>query len=50
LTILSQVTNKFAKSSTQEIIKISHQEKAWKDNQSEQGIIDYRLGFELIGI
>lgn len=50
LTILSQVTNKFAKSSTQEIIEISHQEKAWKDNQSEQGIIDYRLGFELIGI
>jgi len=50
LEILKMVAKRFAKTTTKEIIEISHQEKAWKDNQAAQGIIDYRLGFELIGI
>jgi transcriptional regulator with XRE-family HTH domain/uncharacterized phage-associated protein len=48
LDALTAVTKAFSKTSTQQIIKISHEEKGWIDNVAIHGRISYRLyGFEL---
>lgn len=47
LEILTSIANRFANTSTQEIIQISHLEKAWIENMESQGVIDYQLSFEL---
>ncbi len=47
LNVMNAVANRFKNTTTSEIIEISHQEKAWIDNQAEHKLIDYNLGFEL---
>lgn len=47
LQILHSVAERFRKTSTNEIIEISHQEKAWIENHQENKLIDYKYGFEL---
>jgi putative zinc finger/helix-turn-helix YgiT family protein len=47
LEILNDVVIRFEAASTNEIIEISHQEKAWIDNYTERKLIDYNYGFEL---
>lgn len=48
LQILESVAKRFENISTNEIIEISHKEKAWIDNYSERKLIDYNYSFELI--
>ncbi|GAA5030807.1 hypothetical protein GCM10011506_22040 [Marivirga lumbricoides] len=51
LETLQIVAKKFKKAKTQEIVNISHQEKAWKDNFSNgKNLINYLYAFELITI
>lgn len=45
--IIESVALRFKDTSTDEIIEISHREKAWIDNFPEQNIIDYKHSFEL---
>ncbi len=47
LNILSEVAMRFEKTSTDEIIDISHKEKAWLENNEEKKLIDYTYSFEL---
>lgn len=47
VSILNEVLNKFAEVKTNQIIEISHQEKAWKDNESNRSMISYQLAFYL---
>ena len=47
LAVLNTVANKFKNRSTREMIEISHQEKAWIDNEAERKLIDYNYSFEL---
>lgn len=47
LQILEETAKRFIKTSTQEIIKASHKERAWIENSAGNKIIDYRYGFEL---
>jgi transcriptional regulator with XRE-family HTH domain/uncharacterized phage-associated protein len=47
LQILESVAKRFKTTSTNEIIEISHKEKAWLDNISERKLIDYSYSFEL---
>lgn len=47
LDVLESVLNKFKDTSTNDIIEISHQEKAWIENQEQKKLIDYIYGFEL---
>lgn len=47
LQILESVAERFKNTSTNEIIEISHREKAWIDNYSERKLIDYNYSFEL---
>lgn len=49
LRILTSVAERFKNISTNEIIELSHKEKAWIDHQEERKLIDYNYGFELIG-
>jgi len=51
LKILNIIVETFASTSTEDIIQISHKEKAWKENY-EQGkrLISYKYGFELEAI
>lgn len=46
--ILESVANRFQNTSTSEIIEISHAEKAWKENEKEKRIIDYKYAFDLL--
>ncbi len=48
LEIIERIAERFKDTSTNEIIEISHQEKAWIENQQEHNLIDYRYGFDLI--
>lgn len=48
LEILEKVADRFKKTSTQEIIEISHQEKAWIENEKDKNLIDYIYSFELV--
>lgn len=47
LKVLEAIAGRFNTTTTREIIDISHQEKAWIDNQAERKIIDYNYSFEL---
>ena len=47
LKILESVVERFKNTSTDEIIEISHKEKAWIDNNAERKLIDYNYSFEL---
>lgn len=47
LEILNSVSERFKKTSTHEIIEISHKEKAWIENINEKKLIDYNYSFEL---
>ena len=44
---LNQVVKRFEKTSTAEIIGLSHREKGWLDCREEKGVISYRYGFLL---
>ncbi len=45
--ILNQVANRFKNTSTQEIIEITHKEKAWMENNEGRKMIDYSYSFDL---
>lgn len=45
--IMEKTMNRFKNAGTQEIIDISHREKAWKENHTDRKIIDYKYAFEL---
>jgi len=47
LQILDLLAERFKNTSTNEIIEISHKEKAWIDNVAEKILIDYNYSFEL---
>jgi uncharacterized phage-associated protein len=47
LHILDLVAERFKNTSTNEIIEISHKEKAWIENNTERNLIDYNYSFEL---
>jgi uncharacterized phage-associated protein/DNA-binding transcriptional regulator YiaG len=47
---LSLVAQRFKRLSTKEIVKISHEEQAWKKNAEDFGKISYVYGFKLIAI
>ena len=45
--ILESVAEQFINTSTNEIIEISHKEKAWMENHADRKIIDYSFSFDL---
>lgn len=45
--VLTEVASRFKNASTAEIIKTSHQEKAWIENEAERRLISYQWAFEL---
>ena len=45
--ILESVAEQFKNTSTNEIIEISHKEKAWMENRADRKIIDYNFSFDL---
>jgi hypothetical protein len=47
LIILERVAKRFKNTTTNEIIKISHREKAWIENKTGNKIIDYNYSFDL---
>jgi len=47
LDILNKVADRFKNTSTNEIIEISHKEKAWIENNAEKKLIDYSYSFDL---
>jgi DNA-binding transcriptional regulator YiaG/uncharacterized phage-associated protein len=47
ISVLESVVERFRNTSTNEIIEISHKEKAWIENQTERKIIDYLYSFDL---
>lgn len=47
LSILQRVVERFKNTSTNQIIEISHKERAWLDNISEKKLIDYKYSFDL---
>ncbi|HNS29663.1 MAG TPA: DUF4065 domain-containing protein [Tenuifilaceae bacterium] len=47
LQVLELISERFRNTSTNEIIEISHKEKAWIDNHAENKLIDYNYSFEL---
>jgi hypothetical protein len=50
LDVLDGIAKRFADASTQNIVELSHNEKAWSENEKERNLIDYRYGFELVGV
>ena len=50
LKTLETVVQKFGNMSTSEIIKASHLETAWKENECDKKEISYRYSFELINV
>ena len=50
LEVLNKVVNTFKTTSTNEIIELSHLEKAWKENEQAKNVISYEYAFELIQI
>jgi DNA-binding transcriptional regulator YiaG len=48
LQVLESVAERFKNTSTNEMIEISHKEKAWIDNNAERKLIDYNYSFELL--
>ncbi len=47
LQLLESIAERFKTTSTNEIIEISHKEKAWIDNIAEKKLIDYKYSFDL---
>lgn len=47
LEVLEFVLKRFKNTSTDEIIDISHQEKAWRENKDQRSLIDYVYSFDL---
>ncbi|GAI80067.1 unnamed protein product, partial [marine sediment metagenome] len=47
LKVLDAIVERFKNTTTNEIIEISHKEKAWIENEAERKIIDYNYSFEL---
>lgn len=47
LETLEKVANIFKSTSTNDIIKLSHLEEAWKKNEKEKNVISYEYAFEL---
>jgi hypothetical protein len=47
LAILDNIADRFKNTSTNEIIEISHREKAWQENKDEKRLIDYKYSFDL---
>ncbi len=45
---LTEVAERFRKVNTAEIIKISHRERAWTENEGERRMISYRWAFDLV--
>ncbi len=50
LKILEEIVSKFKEVNATEIRKLSHDEKAWIENEKEKRLIDYNYSFELIHI
>jgi hypothetical protein len=51
LNVLKEVVLCFEKTKTNDIIKISHQEKAWDDNfNAGKKLINYNYSFELMAV
>lgn len=48
LEVLENVARTFKNTNTTEIIELSHQEKAWRENQNKKSFIDYKYAFDLI--
>ncbi len=47
LEILNSVANRFRETSTDDIIEISHKERAWLENKEDKKLINYFYAFEL---
>ncbi|RPH33913.1 MAG: DUF4065 domain-containing protein [Bacteroidales bacterium] len=47
LRVLENIAERFKNTTTNEIIEISHREKAWQENKDEKRIIDYKYSFDL---
>ena len=47
LNTLEKVATVFKETSTNDIIKLSHFEEAWKNNEKEKKVISYEYAFEL---
>jgi hypothetical protein len=47
LNTLEKVASIFKETSTSDIIKLSHLEEAWKNNEKEKKVISYEYAFEL---
>lgn len=47
ISVLETILKRFRSTSTNEIIEISHREKAWIENESEKKLIDYNYSFDL---
>lgn len=47
LDVLEHVANRYAKLSTDDIVKLSHEETGWMDNADQKALINYRYAFEL---
>lgn len=50
LAVLQRITERFAESNNQQIIKISHLEKAWTECEKSHSLIDYRYAFDLVAV
>jgi Predicted transcriptional regulator len=48
--ILNLVCSKFSGMTTNDVIKFSHQEKAWLENNEERKLIDYTYAFDIVQI
>lgn len=48
--ILDEIVSKFEKYNAKEIRELSHEEKAWIENEKSKGLIDYNYSFELIHV
>ncbi len=48
--ILEHVCNKFEATSTNEIVELSHEEKAWIENKDKCSMIDYRYAYDLVNV
>lgn len=48
--VLNTISTKFKKTSTNDIIKLSHLEEAWKKNEKNKSLISYEYAFDLTQI
>lgn len=47
LAVLEEVATRFEKTTTKEIVDLSHEELAWTENEDEKKVISYRYAFDL---